>query len=286
MLDLMQRLYSQKLSVQEARMPIEGSVEFWHCSILDEKKFPVSGGFGANRDLARKIAIAEFLERMSYQRIASNIDLHKSWGIDQVSTGCGFAVGFNKENTIIRSVAEAYERWVLSKWIDEDYLIDEVSQDSIYCSLDPASQFFANQFDNVAFFKKPLLIPLSGKILNFETAVTVGLKDKGAFIGSTTRIAGGNVWQHPLLESYRHLLGYRNNPKRDDIFPSNRINFFATNAESALQQIRRSKKVQWPTPKIQLHRCEHFVDDNYYLARTIVEGWISWNLGPLDRFLY
>lgn len=286
MLEIMQRLYSKPISVQEALVPVNSQKEFWHCTVLNEHSFPISGGFGEDQIIARKIAIAEFLERINYQKIAADKDNAKKWGLDIIPTGCGFAVGYHRENTILRSVGEALERWVLSKWIDDDLYIDELQRKDVEQTLDPASLFFVNNFENILYFKKTLLVPLSGNFVKFNFGITVCLKDKGIYIGSSAKIEGENLWQHALLESFRHLLAYRNNPKKENVFPSNRINYFAENAEIGLEQIRRAKKDQWPSPNIIFHHLEKIEDGDYFFARTIVDGWKAWNLGPLERFLY
>jgi len=286
MLEVMQRLTSKKISAQEALVPIHPGVEFWHCSILDDQSFPISGGFAATRDYARKIAIAEFLERMNYHKIYRNPDQHKVWGLDSVSTACGFAVGFHRENTILRSIAEAHERWVMSKWIDEDYLIEEIPAEVVEKDLDPVSKFFASHFDKVLYFKKDLAVPIEDKWVTLEIAQTMGLKDNGIYPGSSAQKTGGNLWQHSLLESFRHYLAVKNNPDRGDVFPDNKVHFFSKNSQVALDQIYRPKKEQWPVSQIKFHRCEQIDDGNYFLARTIVDGWNTWNQGLLERFLY
>lgn len=286
MLDIMQRLNTLKLTAQEALVPIQHDSQFWHCSILDEKSFPVSGGFGSTKNDARKIATAEFLERMNYYKICSSTDQHKTWGLDLISTACGFAAGFHRENTILRSVAEAHERWVMSKWIDEDYLIEEISAEKVEKELDPASSFFASQFDKVLYFKKEIAVQLGEKWVTFEFGQTMGLKDDGIYPGSSAQKSGGNLWQHALLETFRHFLAVQNNSHRGDVFPDNKVHFFSKNAQIALDQIYRTKKTKWPGTKINFHRCEHIEDGNYFFARTIVDGWRAWNQGPLERFLY
>jgi hypothetical protein len=286
MLEVMQRLTSKRITAQEALIPIQNQSQFWHCSILDEQSFPISGGFGSTRDHARKIAISEFLERMNYHRFYRNTEQHKDWGLDLISTACGFAVGFHKENTILRSIAEAHERWVMSKWIDGDYLIEEIPAEAINSSLDPISKFFASHFDKVLYFKKDLAIQLEEKWIKLEVGQTMGLKDNGIYPGSSAQKTGGNLWQHSLLESFRHYLAVKNNPDRGDTFPDNKVHFFSKNAHIALEQIYKPKKIPWPISQIKFHRCEHIEDGDYFLARTIVDGWRTWNQGPLERFLY
>ncbi|MGE5085446.1 MAG: hypothetical protein ACM3MG_04040 [Bacillota bacterium] len=286
MLDVLQRLTSQRLTAQEALVPIGAGEQFWHCSLLNEDGFPVSGGFGQSREYARKVAVAEFLERMNYEQIKRTSEDPNDWGLDKISTACGFAVGFHRENTIIRSITEAHERWVMSKWIDEDYLIEEIAPNDLDGSLDKVSRYFASHFDKVLYFKKDLVVPIGGNWMTIEVGQTMGLKDGGIFPGSSAQKTGGNIWQHSLLESFRHLLAIKNNPLRGDLFPDNKVHFFAKNAQMALAQIYRPKKCNWPIPHIGFHRCDQIADGNYFLARTIVEGWTSWNLGPIDRFLY
>ena len=174
----------------------------------------------------------------------------------------------------------------MSQWIQGGYFIEEQNLDEVKSALDETSLTIIKQFEKVLFFRKTIAVPVLGQLLSLTVVHTVGLVNGGAFPGASAQTSGGNVWQHALIESLRHLLMARNNTDRRNCFPDNKIYFFASNGDVALRQIAAAQKRDWPTPKIALHRSEHFPDRGHFLARTIFEGWRSWDEGPIDEFLY
>ncbi len=276
------RLLNENCSIQEASI-----LNFWHSSVLNAKGFPISGGFSLNRLLARKIAVSEFIERHHFLKIkASSQSLQNEWGLNQFPTACGFCSGFNKKNTILRSIQEATERWVMSQWIDNHFFIEEIDEKIVRSQLSQASLFFLSQFDQVLFFRKFVDVPFDNQVFKITVAQTMGIQGDGIFPGSSTRENNGDLWEHALLESYRHLIGTRNNPIRSNQFPDSRIYFFANNKALALKEIYKEKKTIWPEPKIHLHKAVDLYGGHAFLARTILKGWKSWHEGPVDRFLY
>lgn len=278
-------LNSDGCTLEESIMSDTTRRPFWHCSVIDSNRHPVSGGFNEDRMQARKVAIAEYLERRKFHELSRSSDaVRTAWGFNIIPTACGYAVGFDKTNTVIRSIQEAIERWVMSKWIDDRLCIPELRISDIL--LDEASSFLVKQFDSVLFFKKGVLVPFNNGVLKVNVCQTMGLSKGGIFPGSSAQDTGGNLWQHALVESYRHLLAVRNNPDRGDMFPDNRVRYFSTHADEALEQIHQANGTNWPTPEIIFHRTESFEDGQYFLARTILNGWKNWNSGPINRFLY
>lgn len=286
MIDLItSKLINLRYRIEESLFFSAKNCEFWHSTLLDNNNLPVSAGFGPSISDARKIAIAEYLERSFYHECANtNVKKNIEWGIDIIPTACGFAAGFNLANTIHRSIAEATERWVMSKWIDDGFYLQQRNISSLENELDEASVFLISQFDKVLFFEKEVLVSLNELNFKIKVVQTMGLKDGGIFPGSSAQI-GKNIWQHAMLESYRHLLLYKNNSFVDR-FPENKIRYFAKNAQVAFAAIDNAKKLEWPNPKIVFHKNTSIDKDNYFIARTIIEGWKSWHLGPLERFLY
>lgn len=147
------------------------------------------------------------------------------------------------------------------------------------------SQYFVEQFDEVRFFKKDVAVPVGSGFIKVEVGQTMALLGDGIFPGSSAQYTDGSLWQHSLLESYRHLLAVRNNP-RTEKFPGNKVRYFAENAKVALKQIEAAQRADWPLPTICLHRCQSYLDGQYFVARTIIGGWRSWHEGPIERFLY
>lgn len=275
-------------SIEEANLVIEPKADYWHSTVLDKNGNAVSGGFACDKMQARKIAVAEFLERKSYQSFSKqkHYSINDEWGLNIIPTACGFAAGFDFDNTIRRSIYESVERWVMSKWIDNNLSVEEVKLTSIENELDPISLYFISLFEEVLFFKKEILLMVNDKPISITVAKTMGLTKNGIFPGSSAQYTAGNIWHHALLESFRHLLFVKNNPARNNIFPDNKIRFFANNKNIGLNQIFAEKSSKWPIPSIIFHNCKPFFDNKYFIARTILSGWESWDKGPLDRFLY
>lgn len=260
---------------------------FWHCTVVDKAGQPVAAGFSSKKNLARKIATSEYLERTAYTELCkSEESTFRNWGLHLIPTACGFASGFDRNNTMLRSIAEAAERWVMSQWIQGGYFIEELSLEDVKSELDATSLSILEQFEKVHFYRKKIKVPVFGRPLALTVVHTVGLVNGGAFPGASAQTTGGNIWQHALIESLRHLLMARNNADRRTCFPDNKVYFFAENGPVALQQIAAAQKREWPKPKIAFHRSEHFPDRGHFLARTIFEGWRSWDEGPIDEFLY
>lgn len=280
-------LSQSECRIEEAPVFTDSGAEFWHSAVLGRDLAPISAGFARNRLDARKIAIAEYLERTTYRSIAlSGPAIRASWGLDLIPTACGFAAGFDEKNTILRSLHESAERWVMSKWIDDGYSIEEISADQIVPELDAVSKFLISAFDSVRFFKKNILIQTQRSIVQITVGQTMAFKDDGIFPGSSSQFTGGSLWQHALLESFRHLLLVKNNPERTNVFPDNKIIFFSKNAVLAVRQIEAAKIKQWPDPTVRLHQVASYAEGQYFVARTILDGWRTWNEGPMERFLY
>jgi len=263
------------------------AIRFCHSVIVDNAGYPIAGGFSDEFVNARKIAVSELIERNTFKQLAnSDTDLQKSWGIDIHPTACGFAGGFDLLQTRRRSLSEAVERWVMSLWIDDHFQIEEVPAEEVFGTLDEASNYIVRQFDEVRFFIKSVDVEFDGSTVPILVAQTMGFKGNGVFPGSSAQSTGGNYWQHALIESYRHLIGARNNPDRGNMFPQNKVRFFAHNADIALKQIHAAYKTDWPEPKVILTNVKSLFDGKFFVARTIVDGWRNWSEGPIERFLY
>lgn len=281
------KLISEKsLNLEEFQLTPSPDLNYWHCLIKDESGFPISGGFGRNKLESRKIAISEYLERTSYYTIAkSGPGIRDSWGLNIIPTACGFAAGFNQYNTIVRSIGEAAERWVMSKWIDDKLFIPELDEKKMLHILDPVSKWLCDQFDSIRFFKKQVQIYFGRHILLYNIGLTICYSRDGVFPGSSFQYSDNDIWQHALLESFRHLLFTRNS-RPINHFPYNKITYFSQNAELGTMQIEAAKGMRWPKPNIKFFRSEKYHNPNYFLVRTILDGWSAWNEGPLQRFLY
>lgn len=282
-----QVLDDEKFSLQEYNLAPQIGMDYWHSTLKDQNGIPISSGFGFNKQISRKIAVSEFLERRTYGQIkASSCEIQKKWGLDLLSTGCGFAAGYNLHNTIMRSIGEGIERWVMSKWIDEQFYIEEIDINAISNKLDCPSRWFVRQFESVDFYNKEILVNIFEKYMVFNVTVCIGKVQSGVFLGSGVGLGLNNKnFQHSLLESFRHLLLCKNT-KETNKFPDNKVRFFSQNSFSAYEQIKSAKLKKWPNPEVKLINFEERTAESFCIARTIFDGWTCWKRGPIERFLY
>jgi len=281
-----QILQSPNVNLQEYNLKDQIGEDFWH-TVIKVNGEALSGGHSVDKNHARAVAVAEYLERNEFFKISQSDSLTKKiWGLDIIPTGCGFAAGFNKRNTVIRSIGEALERWALSMWIDEKYSFPEHDSNKILSTLDKPSQWYKNQFDSVRFFGKDFLVEIDGDYLMLNVVVTVCFKDSGVYMGSAVGLNRNILWTHALVESYRHLRIANTSKSADYRFPFNRILFFSKNADIAIKTIENSTKEIWKKPSLIFNYCTEYENGNYYLSRSIFDGWQSWHLGNEERFLY
>lgn len=287
MKDLEKILKKENYLLQEYNLASQIGIDFWHSTLKDRNGRPISSGFGQDKQTSRKIAVSEFLERRFFRETKyGNSETQKKWGLDILSTGCGFAVGYNPHNTVLRSIGEGVERWVMSKWIDEHYYIEELNLREILLELDCPSKWFFQQFESVKIYNKQILINAFKKYLVFNVTICVGVIKNGVFLGSGVAYGLNNKnFQHSLLESFRHLSLCRNT-KAIEEFPDNKVRFFSKNGLVAHEQIKKAKFENWPVPKIKFFNFEERVEEGFCLARTIIDGWTCWKQGPIERFLY
>lgn len=283
--DLSKLLTDEYVTVQEYNLQHQVGLNYWHSNLLKDGS-SVAGGFGETKAISRKIAFAEYLERSSFLKIKNGSnEVRNCWGMNLIPTGCGFAAGFDQRNTILRSVGEALERWAISKWIDENFELNQLSKSEVITNLDLVSRWFVDQFDDVFFFEKNLVVNFGEVFCKYKIGVCIGITSLGVYLGSSAQTNDGSVWQHALLESYRHFLANKNS-KPTYSFPDSKVRFFALNKEVALAQIFSEKKSNWQIPIISFHRSTYIAENDFYLARTIIHGWKPWNTGPVERFLY
>lgn len=107
-------LKHNKCTIQEYNLLEEIGSSYFHTIVKDENGNVLSGGYGANILVSRKIAFAEYLERKQVVLLKNDPDMFNTWGFNYINTGCGFAAGFDSNATTLRSLAEAIERWIKS----------------------------------------------------------------------------------------------------------------------------------------------------------------------------
>lgn len=281
--DLLQYFQKENLSLEESQIGHHPDEVLWHI-ILKKDGIPFSAGFHASKQIARKIAFAEFLERKKFIEIsscASNVKIN--WGLNRINTGCGFAAGFDRDSTVMRSIEEAVERWTLSKWIDDHYCIPKVTPENV---LDQNSSWLVDIFESVDFYQKEVALLLNDKIIYFYINIVLCYTKLGVFPGYSCRISKTLGWKHCLVEAFRHYRITQMPCETPNKFPYNKIFYFSENASNTKKQLILNVKNNWPSPKIIFHKVEFFEAENFFLSRTIIDGWKSWNEGPIDRFLF
>lgn len=277
------------LKLEEYNLKQDIGVDFWHSSIQTKEGCPLSGGYSTDIDASRKIAYAEYLERKFFTEIKkSHSDRSMKWGLNLINTACGFAGGFDLRNTIIRSVGEGLERWVLSKWVDENYILNEMTTNDIIGRDNQSTimKWYESQFDNVQYLYKDFIVKYDNSFLNYRIYVSIAMLNDGVYLGSAYGLKNEPRLLHSLVESYRHLLISKNIISQTNSFPDNRVRFFSKNKNIAIDVIKNMRKNDWPIPIISFHYNEFFKEYSYFLSRTIFTGWESWNKGPVERFLY
>ena len=284
MIDLLKRINPQFKEIHQTEIKYGDGRKAWQVTIVTQEGLSLSGGFGLDLDQARKIAAAEFLERSLVCKFKQDEMQRKRWNLCTFPTACGFAAGFNRETTKLRSILEGLERWVLSQWIDHHWAMDPVT--ALPSPMPPSeglSDYFMGHFVETRFFKKSIPIALGDKWFMAHVGAVVCFTENGAFPGYSAHLKEEEIWPHALLEAFRHLLISKNSQSQER-FPYNRIFHFAQNRALAEKTLCKMEPIKWPVPEIVFFHDEEY--DSFYLARTIFMGWRSWSEGPVDRFLY
>jgi hypothetical protein len=214
----------------------------WH-SIIFNNETALGGGFSIDRENALRIACAETIERKVVEIIHNNDELKRDFLMDLYSGTCGFAVGFENHSTALRAIFESCERWIWSKWIDDHYLLPSFTLNSENTS--PSLCFF----DEIKLFKKDISVlhPVFGN-LNISIGIFLGLKNDGIFPGSRVNFQGSDIWDHAIIEAWRHYDVYQKLKHlpldhAEDVLK--RVIFFGNNAELALKSINKAHEINW-----------------------------------------
>lgn len=272
-------------SAEESPIEIKGHVVAWHVVLFDQEKNTLGGGFHKLKETARRIAIAEAAERKLVSRLRES-NLASEFQLNIHPTTCGFAAGFDTEKTRQRAIAEAIERWAWSKWIDEHFEITKFKEESI--KLSEHGKLISSFFDSVIFLGRTIdTSDIPDFTDSVKIGIVIGIKGHGVFPGSRVAVTKDEIWDHALIEAWRHLeISKKYKGSIKDPFPYGRIFHFAKNANEALIQIDKANKVQWPSPDVSLI-LEHQTDiKELYLWRAIMKDFTSWGAGDQKRFVY
>lgn len=248
----------------------------WECSYMTTTGAPLGGAVHADRELCRKIGLAEALERHYISRLSDKTK--QDFFCPEFPSSCGFAFGFDSAGARQRSECEAVERWIWSKWIDEHFRIPHVPTPK----LSDLAQVLSGRFDEVVYYAREFQF-LEQK---HHLGITLARKDGGVFAGSRVSRSSHDLWTHALSESMRHQKIFehcRRRTPRD--FIEERICFFGRNGERALEQVARATRDEWPTPTVLMQKSLA-LPHKFFLYRTLCADYLGWHDGTVERFVY
>lgn len=252
----------------------------WQAVCYDCDNTPLGGGLAKTIELAKRIAISEYCERNAFFEILKCPSLSSDFEMNNHPTTCGFAAGFERDKTKLRSIAESLERWAWSKWIDEGYRLEKVDE----IKHTEISKYLIKHFDDYLVFRNKFELNNPQKV-EFQLLVFIGIRDGGVFPGSRVCTMGENPFEHAIVEAFRHLkINEQDNDKTN--FPYNRINYFAKNKDVALAQVDRAKKSVWPKFSLKLIKEYDTKIEGLFVFRAIAHDFIPWNEGDTSRFVY
>lgn len=258
----------------------------WNTKFISENGSVFGGGINPSKETSFKIALAETIELFEKEYLLSD-DEKRKLKFDSVPTRCGLAVGFQREATEMRSLAEGVERWIWSQWVDKRCAVEVLSEQPF--SLSMLATYHCEIFEKVYYFKKSLIFNLNGKLTMIEFGATIGIKNGGAFPGSRVGFMNDDLWTHALIESYRHFHIFSNLKDRKDQQANiiDRINYFGTHADSALQQILKNPtSKEWPTPVLDFKTEIRDGENGYFMFRSLFKDYKPWHEGGIDRFIF
>lgn len=277
MIELLRRLNPELVGFEESPVEVEGQVLAWQSTAVLKSGRPLASGFRRTRDEARRVACAEFIERSFMLRTAQE-DL-AGWALDKYPSACGLAAGFEREKTCMRSIVEAVERWVMTRWILGQQAILEVQP-----CLGELERHLLKDFSELKAFKVTVPVKIFDQFVLVHVAILLAFTTQGVFPGSNATTDIDELWAHAAVEVYRHWRTYKNGVDWK-IFPYDRLFYFAEHRDAALSQIPKPAVADWPIPESVFFR-EHEIEDGIFVARTIMKGFTSWVDGPTDQFLY
>lgn len=266
------------------------SIVGWHSYLDCGDWSSFSGGTHTNRITARRIALAEALERITIKPLVDSPS--PDFLFDEFPSSSGCAGGFNRSKARFRAHCEGLERWAWSQWIDKGFYINEISKQAV--TLSPLAKSLETNFDQVLYFEKIFgNMELQTSKTDLCIKIVVGIADKGAFPGSRVCLLSEDGWTHALIEAHRHFdmakqfhLG-GNLALRSDDWYLNRVVYFSTHAERALAQINNAKQIGWDEPIKRLSiEIPSICPSHFFLHRTLFNDFIPWNRGPKDRFVF
>lgn len=265
--------------LQESPLILDDREVAYQQSVILEDETCLGTGFSLNRSMARQIALSEAIER----RVVSNLYKSKeadSYLLNEYPSTCGFAVGFNQEGAKERAQAEAVERWLRSKWIDDGYGLDEFKVAA--GTLTRVEAWFAEKFLEVRYFAHNCQLE-GDSTKSVHSLVVVGLTEQGAFAGSKSVMNAKVPLLSALVEAWRHLEISESELETNE---SKVIRHYAKNRKSALSQIQKAVKYNMPSPKLRLLKEVPIPLAGVCGFRALCHDFSGWHGANLERFVY
>lgn len=282
LVDAVKILFPDLAGLKETTIEFYGNVVGYESIFYTRNGHAIGGGISEDKELARRIAVAETLERGLFRKLSNDKVLRPIFHLDQIDSTLGFACGFEKEKTAYRSYCEALEKWALSKVIDENFGVDEVSP-----ALSNLAKTFIKEFRDQFFYQKKFLLKMPFDINPIELVFTlfVGCTEQGAFPGSAVTSNVDDQFTHAVCEAWRNFQNFKLNDGNETNILDRRLNYFGIHKQAGLNQVLKSQQKDWPNPEVELFQEYQTKIENVYLFRTLMKDFIPVSSGPVDRFV-
>lgn len=256
----------------------------WNSYIYDSNDVVKAGGTADSKDLALRIAYAELIERSTFKKISHDSILKNRFQLTEHPTTCGFAAGFSRQETKMRAICEAIERWCFSEWVDKQKYISTYKPQGF----NELTNFFLGSFDSVDFYVQKINLELI-EGLNIDQlyfCACLGYKGSGVFLGSRVSNNFIDLFQHAAIEAYRAHIIFKNleTSRRKSNFYTDRIKYWGHNNKN-LPHFSDFEKLEFDKPKLALVE-EYSESVEYFVYRALCDNFIPWNVGDEKRFVY
>lgn len=266
----------------------DGQEVGWISSCILKNGFVESTGTSVSKNLARRKAISELVERNLFKLCASiDGDLFQ---LEQYPTSSGCAAGLQLFSTKMRSIFEAVERRAWSLWIDFGHPLEKTTKPLL---LTKVADWHLKNFEQVIFLKASIsVLNKFERLTNIKFNVVLGMTENGIFPGSAVSTNEEHNWEHASVEAYRNLIISQRQKRKimeqEKSIILDRILYFAENKQEALSQIRFQNTPQvLPECNIMFHeKINPLTTAPFYFYRSICENYVSWDKGTSKRFVY
>lgn len=282
LLDVVKKLLPDLVGLKESAIENSGEVVGFESTFYSLGGNAIAGGTSFDRETARRIAVAEALERGLYRKLSSDSLLRFEFQLDRIDSTLGFGCGFERDKTAYRSYCEAVEKWALSKVIDDRLKINKTEP----IQLSKLANKLLASFDKTYFFQKEIVtsFPFDNSRLELVFTLFVGCKDNGAFPGSQVTSRFDDTFTHAITEGWRNFTNFKLSNGDAKSILARRLDYFGQHELDALQQISLGNQI-WPNLEIELFKEFQTGINDVYLFRTLMKDFFSVSYGPVTRFV-